>query len=114
MIHLWGTQDDDAATLTVAELERSQEQSCRSLLNLLHALLKQKVVAPVWLVTRAHAPVANTIAAVTQASLWGLGKALALEHPELWGGLIDLAPEVSLGKPPFCKQRLRMPKEKII
>lgn len=24
------------------------------------------------------------------AVLWGLGRSLALEHPEIWGGIIDL------------------------
>ena len=33
--------------------------------------------------------------AVGQSPLWGLGRSLALEHPELWGGLIDLDPEGS-------------------
>jgi NAD(P)-dependent dehydrogenase (short-subunit alcohol dehydrogenase family)/acyl carrier protein len=28
--------------------------------------------------------------ALEQAPLWGLGRVLATEHPELWGGLIDL------------------------
>jgi NAD(P)-dependent dehydrogenase (short-subunit alcohol dehydrogenase family)/acyl carrier protein len=28
-----------------------------------------------------------------QATLWGLGRSIALEHPELWGGLIDLSAE---------------------
>lgn len=27
-----------------------------------------------------------------QSPLWGMGKVIALEHPEFWGGLIDLAP----------------------
>nr|VFK12477.1 MAG: amino acid adenylation domain-containing protein [Candidatus Kentron sp. LPFa] len=27
-----------------------------------------------------------------QATLWGLGRTLALEHPQGWGGLIDLSP----------------------
>jgi acyl transferase domain-containing protein/nucleoside-diphosphate-sugar epimerase/acyl carrier protein len=30
--------------------------------------------------------------AVAQAPLWGAGRVLAREHPELWGGLVDLAP----------------------
>jgi len=30
--------------------------------------------------------------APSQAMLWGVGKTLALEHPELWGGLVDLDP----------------------
>jgi NAD(P)-dependent dehydrogenase (short-subunit alcohol dehydrogenase family)/acyl carrier protein len=29
---------------------------------------------------------------MTQASLWGLGRTIAEEHPSLWGGLIDLDP----------------------
>jgi NAD(P)-dependent dehydrogenase (short-subunit alcohol dehydrogenase family) len=32
---------------------------------------------------------------VVQASLWGLGRVLRQEHPELWGGLVDLDPECS-------------------
>jgi hypothetical protein len=27
--------------------------------------------------------------------MWGLGKVVALEHPELWGGMLDLAPEAT-------------------
>ena len=27
---------------------------------------------------------------IGQAPVWGLGRSLALEHPDLWGGLIDL------------------------
>jgi acyl transferase domain-containing protein/acyl carrier protein len=30
--------------------------------------------------------------AVQQAALWGLGRVIAEEHPELWGGLVDLDP----------------------
>src|SRR5690606_9103524 len=29
-----------------------------------------------------------------QATEWGLGRVIALEHPEIWGGLIDLDPAV--------------------
>jgi NAD(P)-dependent dehydrogenase (short-subunit alcohol dehydrogenase family) len=29
---------------------------------------------------------------VAQAALWGLGRAIGIEHPGLWGGLIDLDP----------------------
>ncbi|HWE61275.1 MAG TPA: beta-ketoacyl reductase, partial [Chloroflexota bacterium] len=33
--------------------------------------------------------------AVAQAPVWGLGRVAALEHPELWGGLVDLDPHAS-------------------
>ena len=47
---------------------------------------------PVWLLTQGAVAVApmEPITAVEQAPLWGLGRVLSLEHPELWGGLIDL------------------------
>ncbi|MEV0136904.1 acyltransferase domain-containing protein, partial [Dactylosporangium sp. NPDC050688] len=43
------------------------------------------VDAPLWCVTRGAAtdPV--------QRAIWGLGRVVALEHPDRWGGLIDLA-----------------------
>ena len=54
----------------------------------------------VWIVTRNAQwpdddPAPN---AVAQALVWGFGRAIAVEHPELWGGLIDLPPEPSAGE----------------
>ncbi|MGW8703221.1 type I polyketide synthase, partial [Streptomyces eurythermus] len=47
-----------------------------------------------WLVTEAAVVIgaADTGAVIDplHAQLWGFGRVLALEHPELWGGLIDL------------------------
>ncbi|MDF5938816.1 hypothetical protein P4234_14425 [Pseudomonas aeruginosa] len=39
---------------------------------------------------------------VAGAPLWGLGKSMALEHPEHWGGLVDLAPD----DPDWCANLL--------
>lgn len=49
---------------------------------------------PTWFVTAGAQPVAEVEAAlaVGQAPLWGIGRAVAEEHPDLWGGLIDLDP----------------------
>jgi acyl transferase domain-containing protein len=52
-----------------------------------------------WLLTCGAQPVSPPQAgphpvSVHQASLWGLGRVIALEHPDLWGGLIDLDPSV--------------------
>lgn len=49
-----------------------------------------------WLITQGAQAVETTDArrlALPQVPLWGLGRVAALEHPELWGGLIDLAPD---------------------
>ncbi|MEU5811662.1 type I polyketide synthase [Streptomyces sp. NPDC047718] len=51
--------------------------------------------APLWCVTRdavAAAP-GDTLGGAAQSQVWGLGRVVALEHPDLWGGLVDL-PEV--------------------
>ena len=50
--------------------------------------------APLWVLTRgavAAAP-ADTLTSPSQAQTWGLGQVAALEHPDRWGGLIDLPP----------------------
>ncbi|MEU5637021.1 type I polyketide synthase, partial [Streptomyces rishiriensis] len=49
--------------------------------------------APLWIVTSGAVAVgAGTEAAVEPgaASVWGLGRVAALEHPDAWGGLLDL------------------------
>src|SRR5262249_44743583 len=48
-----------------------------------------------WVVTRGAEATGDRDrpVALAQAPLRGLGRALALEHPELWGGLVDLDPE---------------------
>ncbi|XXY93951.1 type I polyketide synthase [Sorangium sp. So ce296] len=48
--------------------------------------------APLWLFTEGAVSTSATdpIASPAQAMTWGLGRVVALEHPERWGGLIDL------------------------
>jgi acyl carrier protein len=50
----------------------------------------------IWCVTRGGVAAGNGSAAaglsVAQAPLWGFGRVAALEHPETWGGLLDLSP----------------------
>ena len=44
-----------------------------------------------------------------QAPVWGLGRAVALECPEIWGGLIDLAPEAEAKEAEQLLAELREP-----
>ncbi|MEE1825227.1 SDR family NAD(P)-dependent oxidoreductase, partial [Streptomyces sp. BE20] len=48
--------------------------------------------APLWLVTRGAVSTGRSDGAVDvdQAALWGFGRVVGLEHPEFWGGLLDL------------------------
>jgi NAD(P)-dependent dehydrogenase (short-subunit alcohol dehydrogenase family)/acyl carrier protein len=72
------------------------------LLHLVQALV-QYTAAPaskLWVATCQAQPVLGPPAetGMRQATLWGLGRVAALEHPQLWGGLVDLELEdVQLG-----------------
>ena len=50
--------------------------------------------ARLWLLTRGAQRVLESDRTLTpvQSLLWGLGRSIALEHPEVWGGLVDLDP----------------------
>ncbi|MFE6774576.1 type I polyketide synthase [Streptomyces sp. NPDC057702] len=61
-------------------------------IGLLRALGAAGTTAALWCLT-SGAVAAGADAAVDgfeQATLWGLGRAAALEHPDRWGGLVDL------------------------
>ena len=67
---------------------------CRQAVDLVRAVVGSETGPRVWLVTRGAQPVLDgpEPVAVAQAPIWGLGRVIALEHPELWGGLVDLDP----------------------
>ncbi|MFD7924187.1 type I polyketide synthase [Streptomyces sp. NPDC059740] len=61
-------------------------------LTLVQALGDAGIDAPLWLLTRgavATGP-AEPVPHPAQAQTWGLGRVACLEHPERWGGLVDL------------------------
>ncbi|WP_329491094.1 SDR family oxidoreductase [Kitasatospora sp. NBC_01246] len=61
-------------------------------LTLVQALGDAGVAAPLWCATRGAVTVgaADPLDSPGQAALWGLGRTVALEHPDRWGGLVDL------------------------
>ncbi len=62
------------------------------LLVLVQALGDTGVDAPLWALTRGAVSVgrADRLERPDAAQVWGLGRVVALEHPQRWGGLIDL------------------------
>ncbi|MFY1593309.1 type I polyketide synthase [Micromonospora sp. WMMD737] len=61
-------------------------------LALIQTLGDLDVAAPLWCVTRGAAGTTRSGAPgrPEQSLLWGLGRVVALEHPERWGGLVDV------------------------
>lgn len=98
VIHLWSLDAAETEGLTLESLQHAKTLSVASVLHLVQAMIKQTggEVPSLWLVTRGAQAVGNEQSAVacTQAPLWGLGKVIALEHPELRCKRIDLDPEI--------------------
>ncbi|HWO59054.1 MAG TPA: SDR family NAD(P)-dependent oxidoreductase, partial [Umezawaea sp.] len=59
---------------------------------LVQALAGAGVVAPLWCVTRGAVSTGRSDGVVSpgQSMVWGLGRSVALELPDRWGGLVDL------------------------
>ena len=62
-------------------------------LALVQALGDAGVGAPLWAVTSGAVATGagEVLASPVQAQVWGLGRVAGLEHPDRWGGLIDLS-----------------------
>ncbi|MGW4551403.1 SDR family NAD(P)-dependent oxidoreductase, partial [Streptomyces violaceorubidus] len=61
-------------------------------LALVQALGDARLEVPVWFGTCGAVAVgaSDTLGSPVQAQVWGLGRVVALEQPERWGGLVDL------------------------
>ncbi|HEY9887630.1 MAG TPA: type I polyketide synthase, partial [Candidatus Obscuribacterales bacterium] len=93
IVYLWGL-DQRAATL------EDLAPAGAGLLTLTQALIQQGKGTPprLWVVTQnTQAVTATDMPTPLSAPLWGLGSVIALEHPEFWGGLVDL--EATLADP---------------
>ncbi|MFT2017522.1 type I polyketide synthase, partial [Streptomyces sp. 796.1] len=82
-----------AGVLLVAHADdpRQPEPLLTLLLTLVQALDDAEVTARLWTVTRGATTVTGEdLASPAGAAAWGLGRVAGLEHPQRWGGLIDL------------------------
>ncbi|WP_445627530.1 SDR family NAD(P)-dependent oxidoreductase [Nostoc sp. DSM 114167] len=72
---------------------------CHHLLNLLQAIKKIPHPPKLFLVTQGGQPFRlEQPYFLTQSPLWALGRVMALEEPQLWGGAIDLDPHADLAQ----------------
>ncbi|MGK7876652.1 MAG: SDR family NAD(P)-dependent oxidoreductase [Xenococcaceae cyanobacterium] len=80
-------------------LEVNSLMGCTATLHLVQALVKRSFKPPrLWLVTRGAVSVEKEelLPGIAFSTLWGMGKVIALEHPELNCTRIDLDPEVGV------------------
>ncbi|MEM7181271.1 MAG: SDR family NAD(P)-dependent oxidoreductase [Spirochaetota bacterium] len=93
VIHIWNL---DLATYSPEKLEEAVTRGTGSLILFLHALHKNSRKAKLWCVT----PGANALSSEENSlpihgTIKGLYKALSEEWPEVYGGLLELAPSAT-------------------
>ncbi|MEU6229196.1 type I polyketide synthase [Streptomyces sp. NPDC047042] len=79
-------------TLRPTDPQNDVTRGVQTTLALLQALGDAGVRAPLWCLTRGAVAVGDESADMASAGVWGLGRVAALEHPDRWGGLVDLPP----------------------
>jgi phthiocerol/phenolphthiocerol synthesis type-I polyketide synthase C len=96
VIHLWSLEAAAPGEMTLPFLKAAQIRGSGSALHLIQALAKTELIDQprLWLVTRGAQSVDSGLLApsVAQAPLWGLGRVIALEYPELRCVTVDLDP----------------------
>jgi malonyl CoA-acyl carrier protein transacylase len=96
VVYLWSLNTIEANALTVTDLEVASQTGCGGILSLIQSLINQGFSRPprLWLVTKGaqRVGVESSLGGVAQSSVWGLGKVIANEHPELNCTLVDLDP----------------------
>ncbi|MDY6949882.1 MAG: SDR family NAD(P)-dependent oxidoreductase [Thermodesulfobacteriota bacterium] len=103
VVHLWSLDTIASETMTTDDLKAASILGCGSTLYLIQALVSLQLHVPplLQIVTRGAQPVKTETPEEkskgdalppAQATLWGLGRVIALEHPEFGCRMIDLDP----------------------
>jgi myxalamid-type polyketide synthase MxaE and MxaD len=96
LFHGLDLSDDRPAT---ADPAHAWAGACGVVLDTVRLLAARRTDASVRVVTRgAHRVEPTDAVACGQATLWGLGRAIAEEQPHVWGGLVDIGPALGPGE----------------
>ena len=102
VVHCWSLDSTVASDTSLDQMTSELRLSCEGVLQTLKAwAARNESKFPRWhIVTRGAQPVETSSRPLTLsgASLWGLGRVLASEHPELGCTRIDLDPEEGAGE----------------
>jgi amino acid adenylation domain-containing protein len=104
VVQLWGLDGAAPGLTGCVAIDDAQRVGCDTALHLVQALAEgprgSGPTPRLWVVTRGAQdvgarPIEADEGTLVQAALRGFGRTVALEHPALWGGLIDLDTVVS-------------------
>jgi acyl transferase domain-containing protein/D-arabinose 1-dehydrogenase-like Zn-dependent alcohol dehydrogenase/acyl carrier protein len=90
VLHLAALDPDGA--MSTRSLERIQRQTLGSTQRILRAAVAAGLKAPIWVVTLgAQRVTTEDVISPAQSCMWGFGRTMSFELPQLWGGLADLS-----------------------
>lgn len=96
IVHLWSLDAADPEKADMRGVQEAQTLGPVSILRLVQALdlARTQGTPKLWLVTRGAQPVGTNPAPLSllQSPVWGLGRTIAMESGDFWGGQLDLDP----------------------
>ena len=96
IVHLWNLDAADLEKADLKEVQKAQTLGPVSALRIVQALDRARLTTPpkLWLISRGAQPAGEkaTPLSVLQSPLWGLGRTIAMENGDFWGGMVDLDP----------------------
>ena len=94
VVHLFSLDSPPVGATTPEALDADLLRGSVSAASVVKAVVRQgwRDAPRLWLITRGAQAVGGGAVSVSQAPLWGLGRTIALEHPELECTRIDLSP----------------------
>jgi myxalamid-type polyketide synthase MxaD len=99
IVFAWGLGSYPASELTAGKLDAANAMGCEALLHLIQGVCRSeaKQAPRLWVVTAgAHRVVdEDRTGGIAQSPLWGMGRVLSNEHPELRCVRIDLSTSIS-------------------
>jgi acyl transferase domain-containing protein/aryl carrier-like protein len=99
IVHLWSLDTRYPEHTTVSSIESVQSLGCLSVIHLVQALaqINWSDSLPLWLVSQGVHTVGDLKSvSVAQSPLWGLGRVIINEQPNLRTRMVDISPDCSL------------------
>ncbi|MCL4202089.1 MAG: aminotransferase class I/II-fold pyridoxal phosphate-dependent enzyme [Pirellulaceae bacterium] len=98
VVHLWSLDSPTAAAADATAVEAAQRTGCGSVLSLVQSLLDVAGggLPRLWLVTQGsqQVQIGDTLGGMLPVGLWGMGRVIDWEHPQLRCTRVDLDPKV--------------------
>ncbi|SCF21956.1 type I polyketide synthase [Micromonospora chokoriensis] len=82
---------DVSGVVSLFALDTDLTDPAHATLALVQELVRADVTAPLWVVTAGGVSVGRAdVVSPAVSAVWGLGRVVGLEMPQLWGGLVDI------------------------